>query len=177
LTVEKIRPQEAKGKKELAHIVELAGFQSKVDARAQVQYRRQNDDAPEPNVNGFDKTVCAEQGGIPVRIRGHDQVISDQRENQGKGQHVQDGQNIHPVPAARRVRYAFFPQTDKHRPDSAFFPAVFKLEPQRMEKIGKPQAVKDDQADEIPREKKRYIQPHFLAVEILVKPRENMVPA
>ena len=56
---------------------------------------KQDDQPPEPDINGFDKAISPEEGGIPVGVHAHDEIIPDERQNDGKCQHIKDAQDIH----------------------------------------------------------------------------------
>ena len=88
-----------------------------------------------------------------MRVKGHHQVVSDEREDQRKGQHIEDGQQVHPF--SNNLRFQLPPplkDTEQGSDDAFTIGRVHFLELQRIIKVTKAQAVKTKERNEIPGE-------------------------
>ena len=101
--VEKIAPQKAEPEEKLAHVVKVVGGEAALLSFPQIEQEGQDDQAAQPHVERLDERIGAEQRGVPVRVHAHDQVISDQRKHQGKGQDVKPPDRFHPRTDGLRI--------------------------------------------------------------------------
>ena len=107
-------------------------------------------------------------------IHAHDEIETDQAQNQGKCQDIKSSPDGHAAFYAFGITIVLFPcVVDMFtNPPRGLIRIKFQL--QRIKQIGKSQQVKNQKAAEIAPEQKGYIQPDFFTVKIFMQPGKNI---
>jgi hypothetical protein len=112
-----------------------------------------------------------------VRVCGHDQIVADQGEDQGKGQQVEDAENGHAAGQALFVRWMLIPASQQPTAEGTRGATVFQGEVEPMVQKGQAEAIQQAQPEKVPTEHERHVEPHLLAVQVFVKPGKDVLLA
>ena len=134
----------------------------------------QNDQGAQTDVESLDKVIGAKQCRNPVGIHAHDQIITDQAQHQRKCQNIKAAPDRHLLLQPLFVAAVSLPVPVDEFAEAGLglIGVIFEL--QGIEQISKADTIQNQQTDTIAGEKKRYIEPDFLSMKILMQPRKDM---